>query len=141
MLKRHEVIRRSFQTAALTFLIMASCLSVCAQQSGRLKGVVRTSAGGPAAGAVVMVTNQVTRQTRRARTGADGGYSFKLPAGAYRLTLDQPNTAQFDKDKNYGDFAIVRGDTLENVVIEPDKEMVIDIAIAPPQTGAAPAPQ
>ncbi len=74
---------------------------------------------------------------RRARSDADGSYSLQLPAGAYRLTLDQPNVAQFDKDKNYGDFAIVRGDTLENVIIEPDKETVVDIPLAPPPTGAA----
>jgi hypothetical protein len=44
-----------------------------------------------------------------------------------------PNTAQFDKDKNYGDFAIARGDTLENVVIEPGKEIVVDIPSHPRQ--------
>src|SRR5262249_51625249 len=62
-----------------------------------------------------------------------------LPAGAYRLTLEQPNVAAFDKDKKYGDFAIVRGDTLENVVVEAGKDIVIDIAIAPPPAGT-PAP-
>src|SRR5215217_4859479 len=115
---------------------MASCLSVFAQESGRLKGVVRTSTGAPAAGVVVVVTNQVTRKINRTRTNTDGSYSLSLAAGAYRVSLDQPNTAQFDKDKNYGDFAIVRGDTLENVIIASDKETVVDIALAPPPTGA-----
>src|SRR5829696_6126205 len=119
---------------------MASCLWAFAQESGRLKGVVRTPTGAPASGVVVAVTNQVTRKTSRARTNTDGSYSLSLPVGAYRVGLDQPNTAQFDKDKNYGDFAIVRGDTLENVIIEAGKETVVDITIAPP-TGAAPAPQ
>src|SRR5215218_1949442 len=116
---------------------MVSCLCAFAQESGRLKGIVRTSAGGPAASVVVIVTNQVTRNVKRARTNADGSYSLSLPAGAYRLSLDQPNTAQFDKDKNYGDFAIVRGDTLENVIIEGGggKETVVDITVAPPATG------
>jgi len=118
---------------------MASCLSAFAQQSGRLKGVVRTSSGGPAAGVTVIITNQVTRKVSRTRTNTDGTYSLSLPTGAYRVSLDQPNTALFDKDKNYGDFAIARGDTLENVIIEPGKETIIDIPIAPPQT--APAPQ
>jgi hypothetical protein len=135
------VIRRSVQITILTLLVMTSCLSVFAQGSGRLKGVVRTSSGAPAAGAVVVVTNQVTRDTKRARTNADGSYSLSLRAGAYRVTLDQPNTAQFDKDKNYGDFAIARGDMLENVIIEPEKETVVDITIAPRQTGAPPPPQ
>jgi hypothetical protein len=136
-----NVIRRSVQTTVLTLLVMMSWVVVCAQQSGRLKGVVRTTAGAPAPGAVVVAINQVTRKVHRSRSDADGSYSLSLPAGAYRLSLDQPNTAQFDKDKNYGDFAIARGDTLENVVIEPGKEMVVDISIAPPPTGAAPAPQ
>ena len=39
----------------------------------------------------------------------------------------------FDKDKNYGDFAIVKGDTLENVIVEPGKETTVDIPLAPPQ--------
>ena len=119
---------------------MASCLSAFAQQSGRLKGVVRTSAGGPAAGITVIVTNQVTRKIKSARTKSDGSYSLSLPAGAYRLNLDQPNTALFDKDKNYGDFAIARGDTLENVIIEAGKETIVDIPLAPTPTGAPPAP-
>jgi hypothetical protein len=135
------VIRRSVQTTVLTLLVLVSWVVVCAQQSGRLKGVVRTSAGAPASGIVVVAINQVTRKVHRTRSDSDGSYSLSLPAGAYRLTLDQPNTAQFDKNKNYGDFAIVRGDTLENVVIEGGKETVVDIPIAPPPTGPAPAPQ
>jgi hypothetical protein len=114
---------------------------VFAQESGRLKGTVRASAGAPASGVVVVVTNQVTRKINRTRTNSDGSYSLQLPAGAYRISLDDPHTALFDKDKTYGDFAIVRGDTLENVIIEPGKETVVDIPLAPPQANAAPAPQ
>jgi hypothetical protein len=135
------VIRRTVQTTALTFLIIASCLSAFAQESGRLKGTVRTSAGAPASSIVVVVTNQVTRKVNRTRSNTDGSYSLPLPAGAYRISLDDHHTALFDKDKNYGDFAIVRGDTLENVIIEPGKETVVDIPLAPPQAGATPAPQ
>jgi hypothetical protein len=127
--------RHSLQIAIAALLIQVNCLWALGQETGRLKGVVRNSSAAPAAGAVVVVTNQVTRKISRVRTDADGSYSVKLPAGAYRLTLDQPHVAVFDKDKNYGDFAIVRGDTLENVVIEAGKETVIDIAIAPPPTG------
>ncbi len=134
-----NVIRRPIQTA-LVLLVMASCFPVFAQASGRLKGVVRSPTGAPVAGAVVVVTNQVTRKVRRVRSAADGTYSVSLEAGAYRVTLDQPHVALFDKDKNYGDFAIVRGDTLENVIIEPDRDVVVDIPLAPPQT-IPPAPQ
>ena len=132
------MIGRPLQTTAFILLVVASCL---AQSPGRVQGVVRSATGGQAPNVVVVITNQVTRKITRVATNADGSYSVKLPAGAYRLTLDQPYTAVFDKDKNYGDFAIVRGDTLENVVIEPGKEIVVDIAIAPPPAGAAPPPQ
>ena len=131
----------SFQTATLVLLVLASWLLAVGQTSGRLKGVVRTSSGAPVAGAVVVVTNQVTRTTKRARSDSDGSYSLQLPAGAYRVTLDQPNIAQFDKDKNYGDFAIARGDTLENVIIEPNQDTTIDISLAPPATGQSVPPQ
>ena len=132
------MIHRSVQTA-LMLLVMTSCIPVFAQRSGRLKGVVRNSTGTPVAGAVVIVTNQVTRKVRSVRSGADGTYSVSLETGAYRVALDQPNVAQFDKDKNYGDFAIARGDTLENVIIAPDQDTFVDIPLAPPQTGP-PAP-
>ncbi|HJP91548.1 MAG TPA: carboxypeptidase-like regulatory domain-containing protein [Pyrinomonadaceae bacterium] len=134
------MICRSVQTIALTLLIMVSCLSVCAQSSGRLKGVVRNSSGAPAAGVVVVISNQVTRKIKRIQTSGDGSYSVQLPPGAYRISLDQPNIAQFDKDKNYGDFAIARGDTLEDVIIEPGKQTVVDIPLAAPQTGQPAAP-
>jgi hypothetical protein len=133
--------RYSLQIAIAVLLIQWNCLAVLGQGTGRLKGVVRNSSGAPAAGVFVAITNQVTRKITRVRTYTDGSYSVKLPAGAYRLTLEQPNVAVFDKDKNYGDFAIPRGDTLENIIIEAGKEAIIDVAIAPPATGAPAQPQ
>ena len=120
------------QSLAATLLISVSCVLVFAQSSGRLEGTVRTTSGSPA-GIIVVVTDQVSGHSRRVRTSSEGRYSFNLPAGAYRLNVEAPNFAQFDKDKSYGDFAIVKGDTLENVIIEAGKTTVIDIPLAPPQ--------
>ena len=80
--------------------------------------MVRTSSGAPASGAVVVVTNQVHAKTSALAATATAVIHSNFPRALIASTLDQPNIAQFDKDKNYGDFAIVRGDTLENVIIE-----------------------
>jgi hypothetical protein len=119
------------QSRVIILLIVATCLI---QTTGRLQGVVRTQTGAPVPNAVVLVTNQVTRQVRRVTTSADGSYSINLPAGAYRLTLDQPYVAAFDKDKNYGDYANVLGDTLENVIIAPDQNIEVEIRVTESQT-------
>jgi hypothetical protein len=119
------------QSRVIILLIVATCLI---QTTGRLQGVVRTQTGAPVPNAVVLVTNQVTRQVRRVTTSADGSYSINLPAGAYRLTLDQPYVAAFDKDINYGDYAIVLGDTLENVIIAPDQNIEVEIRVTESQT-------
>jgi hypothetical protein len=119
------------QSRVIILLIVATCLI---QTTGRLQGVVRTQTGAPVPNAVVLVTNQVTRQVRRVTTSADGSYSINLPAGAYRLTLDQPYVAAFDKDINYGDYAIALGDTLENVIIAPDQKIEVEIRVTESQT-------
>jgi hypothetical protein len=140
--------RYLIQIIGLVLLTIASCFGIAGQDTGRIKGVVREAGGAPAAGAVVVATNQVTRRVRRTRSGADGTYSIQLTSGAYRISLAPPHVAKFDKDKNYGDFAISRGDTLENVIVEPGKEASIDIFLAEKQseekkdaTGASAVPQ
>jgi hypothetical protein len=47
--------------------------------------------------------------------------------------LDQPHVAVFDKDKSYGDFAIVRGDTLENLIVA-DQNIELEIRVNESQT-------
>ena len=101
-----------------------------AQGSGTIKGTVRVVSGAPVAGVVVIATNQVTGKWKRTRSSVDGMYSIRLSAGAYRLRVAAPHIARFDKDKNYGEFAIARGDALENVIVEAGKETVVDIPLA-----------
>ena len=119
------------QSRVIILLIVATCLI---QTTGRLQGVVRTQTGAPVSNAVVVITNQVTRQIHRVRTDPDGSYAVKLPGGAYRVTLDQPHVAVFDKDKSYGDYAIVRGDTLENVIVSSGQSIDLEIRINESQT-------
>ncbi|MGH9880945.1 MAG: carboxypeptidase-like regulatory domain-containing protein [Pyrinomonadaceae bacterium] len=111
-------------------LVLVTCAMVTmAQDRGRINGVIRNSAGQPSSEVVVVATNQVTSQVTRTRTGPDGSYSIRLRPGAYRLTVAPPHVAKFDPSKNYGDFVIPRGDTLENVIIEAGKDTAIDIQL------------
>lgn len=124
--------RRCFQICLLGFLLIAGfVISISAQGKGKLKGVVNSVAGAPVGGVVVIATNQVNGRPKRTRSGPAGTYSLSLDAGAYRLTLGPPDVAQFANDKNYGDFAIPRGDTLENVLIHDGQDTTIDIVVAP----------
>ena len=102
---------------------------VMGQSSGRLKGTVRVASGAPVAGVVVVVTNQVNGKWKRTRSNSGGAYSFQLAAGAYRLKVAAPHVAAFQKDKDYGAFAIPRGSALENVIIEPSTEVSVDIPL------------
>jgi hypothetical protein len=99
------------------------------QSGGHLEGVVRNPAGAAVGGVVIVATNQVTGASRRVRSGTDGSYKIGLRAGAYRVRVEPPHAARFDKDKNYGDFAIPRGDVLENVIVEPGKETALEIVV------------
>ena len=119
---------RNISTA--TLLTIALTITSNAQQSGKITGHVRAASGAPAGGVEVIAINQVTRRVYRTRTRPDGSYSVRVPQGAYRIALAAPHTAQFDKDKNYGEFAIARGDTLENVIVEPGKDISLDIVLA-----------
>jgi len=108
-------------------LVFAAC--AFGQSQGRLTGVVRNPSGGALTGVVVCATNQVTSKEKRVRSAADGRYSIQLNAGAYRISVRGNYAAKFDKNKNYGEFAIPRVDTLENVVITAGKETTIDITV------------
>ncbi|HEX8474365.1 MAG TPA: carboxypeptidase-like regulatory domain-containing protein [Pyrinomonadaceae bacterium] len=124
--------------------ILASAHIASAQTHGSLVGVVRDASGKEVAGVVVVATNQVTSGTTRGGTGSNGRYSFRLPAGAYRITVEAPFVAKFEKDKTYGEWAQPRGDALENVIITAGQDTTLDFqverkkelpATAPLQTG------
>ena len=125
----------------LTVLLFAPGVSALGQGSGRIKGTVRVAAGAPAPSVTVIATNQVTRKWKRIRSSADGSYSLRLSAGAYRLTVAAPHVARFDKDQNYGEFALARGATLENVIVEADKDTVVDIPLDPVEVKQIPEVQ
>jgi hypothetical protein len=99
------------------------------QGSGSIRGTVRVASAAPVPNVVVVATNQINGKWKRTRSGADGSYSLRLSAGAYRLTVSAPHVAKFQNDKSYGEFAIPRGAVLENVIVEADKDTVVDIPL------------
>jgi len=110
-----------------------------AQSRGRIAGVVHNASGASVGGVTIRFTNQVTSETRTTRTQHDGSYSISLSSSAYRVTVGSPYVAKFDKDKNYGDFAIPRGDTLENVIVEAGKETALEITVEETKVEEIPA--
>jgi Carboxypeptidase regulatory-like domain len=110
-------------------LVAAFLLSTAAVAVAQKRGVITGSVTPPSAGVVVVVTNQVTSRVTRMRTSADGRYSISVRPGAYRLHVEAPYVASFDKTKNYGEHALIREDTLENVIVSEDKETRIDFAV------------
>src|SRR6266536_1729795 len=108
----------------LAFLLVTSIVAI-AQKRGAITGVVMP----PAANLIVVATNQVPSRVTTATVSADGRYSLRVHPGAYRLSVTRPYRAKFDNAKNYGEHALIREETLENVIVSDGKETKIDFAI------------
>ena len=117
------------QFAANFCFLLTAFICVVGQSNGSLKGVSRDGAGTNVAGVTVVFTNQVTSEERRAITDASGMYSIQLPPGAYRVTVDHPYLTKFEKEKNYGEFALPRDEALENLIVEAGKSTSLDIVV------------
>ena len=115
--------------AASICFLLAAVISVLGQGDGSLKGTVRDVNGANVPAVVIVFTNQVSSDAKLSKTDANGTYSIKLAPGAYRVTVQPPYTAKFDKEKNYGEFAIPRDQALENLIIEPGKSTTLDLVV------------
>lgn len=113
----------------LVVFVLLTELTVLAQGTGSISGVVRNASGATVGGVSIVATNQVTSRAKRTESKSDGSYSLKLPAGAYRITVELAYFARFGKDKDYGDFAIPRGDRIENIIVSADKETKLDLQV------------
>ena len=116
--------------SGLRLVIVAVCLlsaaiGVSAQKRGKISGKVTA----PTADVIVVATNQVTSRATRARVAAGGQYSISVRPGAYRLSVAAPYVAKFDTTKNYGEHALIRDDSLENVIVREGQETKIDFAV------------
>jgi hypothetical protein len=111
-------------------VIFITFATVLSHAQGR--GAITGSVAPPTLRVVVIATNQITSRITRAEVDARGTYALKLRPGAYRLSVERPFTAKFDKTKRYGPHALVRDDALENVIVSGGKEIKIDFAIEKP---------
>src|SRR5215471_6160634 len=111
--------------AALLILVTTATVPARAQRRGSITGTISPATKG----VLVIATNQVTSQVTTSESNNTGNYSFNLRPGAYRLSVAPPYTAKFDKTKNYGEHALVREDSLENVIVSEGKETKIDFAL------------
>jgi hypothetical protein len=121
--------KRSILTRLLLVItfILTLALSAYGQKRGTIAGVVKATQ--TPSGVTVVATNQVNSKATRTGVGGEGRYSLKLPPGAYRLNVELPYIAKFDKAKNYGVHALIREDSLENVIVSDGKETTIDFAV------------
>src|SRR5256885_427849 len=108
--------------AGLMMVVSAAALG---QKRGTISGTITP----PASSVVVIATNQVTSRVARAPVKSDGTYSLNIRPGAYRLGVAPPYVAKFEKGKNYGEHALIRDDSLENVIVSEGKETKIDFAV------------
>ncbi len=118
---------------------MISASAVTAQkENGRLSGIITNADGKPLALVTVVAVNQTTTSRETDLTNSDGKFSFRLLSGAYRLYVEMPYAARFDRSKTteYGKFArLICDDTkkkcevLENILISGEAEIKIDFQV------------
>lgn len=116
------------------FLVVADTVSA-QRQDGRLSGTVMNMDGKPLPNVRVVAINQTTTDRETDSTNADGKFSFRLISGAYRLAVEQPYAARFDRSKttDYGKFARLicdetkkKCEVLENILIGGEAEIKIE---------------
>jgi hypothetical protein len=116
---------------ALTRLtvVAVATMALSASASGQKHGTITGTISPAIRNVIVLATNQVTSRVASTTVTADGHYSLSVRPGAYRLSVAAPYIARFDKAKNYGEHALIREDSLENVIVTEGQETKIDFAI------------
>ncbi len=138
-----------FSWFAVSIILGVSTI-LAQSSSGRLTGKVVDAEGKPLPGVTVVATNQTSSDTETSRSRSDGGYSIRLRAGAYRITIEAPYEARFDRANapEYGVFTNIICDAarqcpiLENVIVD-GGDRNIDITVVEPGKavpGATPDP-
>jgi hypothetical protein len=106
------------------FMLIALCAAAAAAQDGRITGTVRNAAKAAVAGATVTAVNQVTTQREIKRADSGGAFSFKLRPGAYRIMVEAPGMAMFDRENII--LAAGATETVEVELKEAEKLNIVD---------------
>jgi hypothetical protein len=104
-------------------------LAIGSTASAQKRGAITGTITPPNSSVTVIATNQVTSRIIRARVNADGRYSLSVRPGAYRLHVEAPYAAKFDPAKKYGEHALIREDSIENIIVSEVKETTVDFAV------------
>ncbi|MEP6787097.1 MAG: carboxypeptidase-like regulatory domain-containing protein [Acidobacteriota bacterium] len=128
-------------TLWLAISVITLALSAAAQSTtGKLTGKILDKDGKPLAGITVVATNQTSTEATARRSRSDGNFSIGLRNGAYRISVQAPYEARFDRGKTaeYGVFSSVICEetkkkcyALENVIID-GTERKFDIVVVEP---------
>lgn len=128
---------------ALAVLVFWGVGIAAAQTSGgRLTGKVTDADGKAVAGVTLRIVNQTSSETKLIKTKTDGSYAVRLGTGAYRVSVEPPYEARFDRGKvaEYGTFSNVICDetkklcpVLENIIIGGNAERKIDFQVVNPE--------
>src|SRR5437588_4173235 len=113
------------RTANVLALLLVISIVAVGQKRGTITGVVTPVA----ANLSVISPNRVTSRLTNATVSADGRYTLRVHPRAYRVSVTRPYRAKFDNAKNYGEHALIREDSLENVIVGEGKETKIDFAV------------
>ncbi len=131
---------RHFELKAV-FLALALILSVSGasfaqeETAATVTGQVTDSTGAIIKGAVVVITNDATRQERRVETNDDGQFVISpLIPGTYTLSVEQPNFKKYvesgltlnAKDRRQMNIALEAGSVSESVTVTAEQNVVQD---------------
>ena len=137
----------------IVWLAVTLPFGICAfgqSSTGRLTGKVTGADGNPVAGVIVVATNQSSSAKETDRTNSEGIYSMRLRTGAYRISVERPYEARFDRGRaqEYGVFSIIICEAsarncaiLENVIVGSGERKIDFIAVDPGKVATGPTPE
>lgn len=133
-MKRHVELKAFFLALAL-ILSVSSASFAQEETAATVTGQVTDSTGAIIKGAVVVITNDTTKQERRLETNDDGQFVISpLIPGTYTLSVEQPNFKKYvesglnlnAKDRRTLSIVLEAGNVSESVTVTSEQNVVQD---------------